>query len=87
MPSTSSALSSSATPGAATRRRSSPTPTLLVRGGDDFPTALGEIYAHICERNPAAREAIIDGVGHLPPQDAPDDFNRLLAEFLDALVR
>ncbi len=47
----------------------------------------GEIYTHICERNPAARQAIIDGVGHLPPQDAPDDFNRLLADSLDALVR
>ena len=62
-----------------------PTPTLLVRGADDFPKALAPIYRDICAQNPNAREVVIAGTRHVPMMDAPDEFNRVMQVFLDEL--
>lgn len=59
-------------------------PTLVIVGELDEETPPG--YAEtIAAGIPNADLAIIDGVGHLTPSEAPSDFNRLVADFLDHL--
>src|SRR5207245_8144221 len=57
-------------------------PTMLVGGEHDrlfAPAVLEEVAAAI----PGARFAVIRGVGHSPYFEAPDEFNRVVGEFLD----
>lgn len=61
------------------------TPTLLIRGDRDAPKVLESIYGDICRKNPAARQEVIPGTKHTPNMDTPDEFNRLLAGFVDQL--
>jgi pimeloyl-ACP methyl ester carboxylesterase len=56
-------------------------PTLVIVGelDEETPLAYAEYLAgHI----PGAHLEVIAGAGHLTPSEAPDDFNRLIAEFL-----
>jgi pimeloyl-ACP methyl ester carboxylesterase len=56
-------------------------PTLVIVGELDEETPVG--YAEqIASAIPGARLAIIPGVGHLSPAEAPEQFNALVAEFL-----
>jgi 3-oxoadipate enol-lactonase len=57
-------------------------PTLVVLGSEDLEdmTAMsGRLAAEI----PGARLVTIEGAGHLPSLERPDDFNRLLLDFLE----
>ena len=56
-------------------------PTLVIHGDRDemLDVLNGELIARLI---PGARLEILPGVGHLTPTEAPDAFNRLVAEFL-----
>jgi pimeloyl-ACP methyl ester carboxylesterase len=56
-------------------------PTLVIHGKQDrrSPLSVSEaLHAGI----PNSRLAVIDGAGHLTNMEAPEEFNRLLREFL-----
>jgi 3-oxoadipate enol-lactonase len=59
-------------------------PTLVVVGEHDTVTGVDASRA-LAANIPGARLAIVPRAGHLSNQERPDHFNRLLAEFLDAL--
>ena len=56
--------------------------TLVIVGSEDFGDfhALAERFAR---EIPDARLEIVEGAGHLPSLERPDEFDRLLLEFLD----
>ena len=56
-------------------------PTLVVVGelDEETPVAYAEVLA---DGIPDAELRVIDGVGHLTPAEAPDEFNTLVREFL-----
>jgi pimeloyl-ACP methyl ester carboxylesterase len=56
-------------------------PTLVVVGEHDVGPCL-EIATHIGRSVAGARRVVIAGAGHLPCWDRPEEFNRLLLEFL-----
>jgi pimeloyl-ACP methyl ester carboxylesterase len=56
-------------------------PTLIIWGRDDTVNAL-EMGEETHRRIPRSRLAVLDGCGHYPPTECPDQFNRLLLEFL-----
>ncbi|MFE3454226.1 alpha/beta fold hydrolase [Nonomuraea sp. NPDC059194] len=56
-------------------------PTLVVVGDQDTVTGVAESEA-IAAAVPGARLAIIEGAGHLANQERPEEFNRLILEFL-----
>lgn len=57
-------------------------PTLVVHGQDDklIPPANGRSLA---ERIPGARLVLMDGVGHMPMLEAPDELSGVVMEFLE----
>jgi pimeloyl-ACP methyl ester carboxylesterase len=58
-------------------------PVQIVWGADDplFPLS----HAHRAHAAiPGSRLAVIEGAGHTPQTDRPDEFNRVLARFLAA---
>lgn len=57
-------------------------PMLFIRGEDDSPQALKKIYSYLVSKNPNARQVIIPNTVQQPMNDAPDEFNRFLGEFL-----
>ena len=57
-------------------------PLLVVAGADDGLIPLEQARA-VADAAPAGRLVVIDDAGHLPSLEHPDEFNRLLAEFLD----
>ena len=62
-------------------RRISQIPTLLVWGGSDravYPASALQLKQYF--KN--CRLVIFEGVGHLPYEEVPDEFNRAVAEFL-----
>jgi 2-succinyl-6-hydroxy-2,4-cyclohexadiene-1-carboxylate synthase len=59
-------------------------PTLIVRGEHEDPT-LVRVSDDLAATLPDARLVVIPGAGHSPQFEAPDAFNRVLLEFLDAL--
>jgi len=56
-------------------------PTLAIVGAHDLPDMLANADA-IAARVPGARKVIMPGVAHLPPLEAPEEFNRLVLDFL-----
>ena len=58
-------------------------PTLAVVGDQDVP-AIIEITDIIAARVPGARKAIIANAAHVPNMERPEEFNRLVLDFLDA---
>jgi pimeloyl-ACP methyl ester carboxylesterase len=58
-------------------------PTLIVVGQDDILTPPSESEA-MAREIAGSKLAIIPGVGHLPNIEAPEEFNRILAEFLSS---
>ena len=68
-------------PRAATRLGDVRCPTLVVVGDRDVPDML-EIADVLATSIPGARKAIIEGSGHLPSLERPDELNRLLLDFL-----
>jgi 3-oxoadipate enol-lactonase len=56
-------------------------PTLIVVGADDVPD-MSRIAAILEAGIPGSRRVTIDGAGHLPSLERPDELNRLLLDFL-----
>jgi pimeloyl-ACP methyl ester carboxylesterase len=56
-------------------------PTLLMWGGKDTAVYASSATA-LAKYFPKSRLIIFPGVGHLPYEECPDDFNRALIEFL-----
>lgn len=56
-------------------------PTLIVVGDEDVPTVFDAVEL-LMEKVPHARKAVIHDAAHLPNLEHPDDFNRLVLEFL-----
>ncbi len=69
-------------PPAITRLGEVMAPTLVIVGGDDLPDyhKAADMFSAGIAR---ARRHVIDGAGHLPNLDSPEEFNRLVLEFLD----
>ncbi|MFG2616616.1 alpha/beta fold hydrolase [Streptomyces sp. NPDC048507] len=59
-------------------------PCLVLVGADDVYTPVAEAEA-MCALVPHARLAVIEGAGHLPGVERPEEFNRALLEFLAGL--
>ncbi|MDQ3068039.1 MAG: alpha/beta hydrolase [Actinomycetota bacterium] len=57
-------------------------PTLVVVGGADLED-MQAASAMLAREIPSARLETIDGAGHLPSLEQPDELNRLLLDFLD----
>lgn len=72
-------------PGAETRLAEVSAPTLVVHGTEDVPAiiAVSELLAR---EIPGARHAVMPATGHVPPLERPDEFTRLLVEFLDGVA-
>ncbi|MBF9066871.1 alpha/beta fold hydrolase [Streptacidiphilus fuscans] len=72
-------------PGAETRLAEVSAPTLVVHGTEDVPAiiAVSELLARAI---PGARHAVLPATGHVPPLECPDEFTRLLVEFLDGVA-
>jgi len=68
-------------PRAATRLGDVRCQTLVVVGDRDVPDIL-EIADVLAAGIPGARKAVIEGSGHLPSLERPDELNRLLLDFL-----
>ena len=56
-------------------------PTLVVVGTEDLED-IKSIAVKLAAEIPGAQLATIDGVGHLPSLERPDELNRLLLDFL-----
>ena len=56
-------------------------PTLVMVGDEDVPTIFDAV-AKLLEEVPHARKAVIHDAAHLPNLEHPDEFNRLVLEFL-----
>ena len=59
-------------------------PSLIVVGSEDFFTPI-PIARGLSDNIPGAQLAVIEGVGHLPNMEAPEEFNTILATFLSQL--
>ena len=68
-------------PRAATRLADVRCPTLVLVGDRDVPDML-EIADLLAAGIPGARKVVIEGAGHLPSLERPDELNRLLLDFL-----
>jgi pimeloyl-ACP methyl ester carboxylesterase len=58
---------------------------LLVVAGDHDPLVTPEIAHGLAGAAPNARAHVLEGCGHLPNLERPDEFNRILTSFLAAL--
>ncbi len=68
-------------PSAETRLAELDVPTLLVVGDADLPE-LRSLAERLARELPDAGFETIEGAGHLPSLERPDELNRLLLEFL-----
>lgn len=68
-------------PPAAERLADVSAPTLVIVGSVDVPD-IHAIADRLVEGIPDARKTVIDGAGHLPSLERPDELNRLLLDFL-----
>lgn len=57
------------------------TPTLVIIGGEDAPNLLN-IADTLASKIPNARKVVIQGASHHPPVETPEEFNRVLLEYL-----
>jgi 3-oxoadipate enol-lactonase len=57
------------------------TPTLVVVGDEDVPDML-EIAGRLAAEIPGARKAIFPDTAHMLPLERPEEFNRILLDFL-----
>jgi pimeloyl-ACP methyl ester carboxylesterase len=68
-------------PPAADRLHDIPAPTLLIVGDEDQPRIFAA--ANLLERElPNVRKVVMHGTAHLPNMERPEEFNRLVLEFL-----
>ena len=58
---------------------------LLVVGGELDPLIPPEVEEQLAAESPNGRAEILEGCGHLPNMERPDEFNRILAAFLASL--
>jgi len=58
---------------------------LLVVGGELDPLIPPEVGEQLAASAPKGRVEILDGCGHMPNMERPDEFNRILAAFLASL--
>jgi pimeloyl-ACP methyl ester carboxylesterase len=65
----------------ATLPKLAPVPALLIWGRKD-PAVYASSAAPLAQHFPDSRTLIFDGVGHLPYEECPEEFNRALIEFL-----
>lgn len=56
-------------------------PTLLIIGDQDVPTSQA-IVQTLEKEIPGANKAVIPGAGHVVPMEKPEEFNRILSDFL-----
>lgn len=68
-------------PPAITRLSEVRAPTLIIVGSLDLPEKL-ELAAHLATGIPGARQQIIAGAAHLPNMEQPQEFNRIVLDFL-----
>ena len=68
-------------PPAAERLADIAVPTLVIVGTEDVDD-IRAIAEHLAVHIPGARLVAIDGAGHLPSLERPDELNRLLLDFL-----
>jgi 3-oxoadipate enol-lactonase len=73
--------SESLEPSSAGRLAEVSAPTLIVVGEFDQPDMV-TIGAHLAKEISGARLAVMEGVAHLPPMEAPEAFLALVSEFL-----
>jgi 3-oxoadipate enol-lactonase len=59
-------------------------PTLLIIGDEDSP-ALQRVNDALAAGIANARKVVMHGVAHLPNMERPEEFNRLVLDFLDGL--
>ncbi|HSL20617.1 MAG TPA: alpha/beta hydrolase [Vicinamibacterales bacterium] len=71
-------------PSAAARLAEIRVPTLLVTGERDIPACV-EIADLLVRSAKRARKAVIPGAGHLMHMEKPDDFNRLVLDFVSSV--
>jgi pimeloyl-ACP methyl ester carboxylesterase len=57
-------------------------PTLFIHGEKDTLVPLAEIRAAV-ETMPSGRLVVMEDTGHWPPREYPEEFNRLVSDFLD----
>lgn len=60
-------------------------PTLLVAGAEDR-TAPAAVMQRMAQKIPGAEYALLSDCGHLGPMDQPDEFNRVLGDFLERRI-
>jgi pimeloyl-ACP methyl ester carboxylesterase len=68
-------------PPAAERLHEITAPTLVVVGDEDAPPIF-DVVELLMEKVPHARKAVIHDAAHLPNLEHPDEFNRIVLEFL-----
>lgn len=71
-------------PPAATRLGDLRAPLLVIIGDRDQPAVISACE-QIAAEVPGAQKAVIAGTAHLPNMERPDEFNRVVVEFLDHL--
>jgi len=59
-------------------------PTLAIVGDQDL-SSMKEVTELIARRVPGARKAIIPDTAHVPNMERPEEFNRIVLEFLDSV--
>ena len=59
-------------------------PLLVVAGAEDHLIP-AEVARELAAASPNGRAEVIEGCGHLPGMERPDEFNRILTAFLDEL--
>jgi pimeloyl-ACP methyl ester carboxylesterase len=59
-------------------------PLLVVAGAEDHLIP-AEVARELAAASPSGRAEVIEGCGHLPSMERPDEFNRILTAFLDEL--
>jgi pimeloyl-ACP methyl ester carboxylesterase len=59
-------------------------PTLVIVGDKDAPEIVDSSRL-VAEEIPGARLEVISGVAHVPNMERPEEFNRIVLEFLDSI--
>ncbi len=71
-------------PPAITRLAQVHVPTLVIVGDLDLPEKV-ELAGRLASEIPGARQHVIAGTAHLPSMEQPEEFNRVVLEFLDGV--